>query len=171
MIDQLKLDSVNVIGWSDGGNAGLLLADQRPDKIKRLLVSGANYKASGVSKEALEGALHSIFDVNWVQDNWGEWIKSYESLSPQDDWKRYLEEGKKMWLADEYFSKSILQKISIPVLVVYGDHDIVTLEHGLEIKNAINNSQFCVLPNTSHEVFNEKPALIDKIAIEFFAQE
>ena len=44
MIDHLKLDSVYVIGWSDGGNTGLLLANYRPDKIKRLLVSGTNYK-------------------------------------------------------------------------------------------------------------------------------
>ena len=36
MIDQLKLDSAFVIGWSDGGISGLLLAHQRPDKIKKV---------------------------------------------------------------------------------------------------------------------------------------
>jgi pimeloyl-ACP methyl ester carboxylesterase len=42
-----------------------------------------------------------------------------------------------------------------------------TLEHGLEIHNTIKNSQFCVIPNCSHEVFSEKPEIITKIAIDF----
>lgn len=44
MIDHLKLDSVYVIGESDGGNAGLLLANYQPDKVKRLLISGPTIK-------------------------------------------------------------------------------------------------------------------------------
>src|SRR6516164_8546295 len=51
LIDQLKLDSVYILGWSDGGNEGLLLANYRPDKVKKLLVSGANYKSSGLGIE------------------------------------------------------------------------------------------------------------------------
>jgi pimeloyl-ACP methyl ester carboxylesterase len=46
-IDALKLDSAYVIGWSDGGNTGLILGSNRPDKIKKVLASGANYKLSG----------------------------------------------------------------------------------------------------------------------------
>ena len=168
MIDQLKLDSAYVVGWSDGGIVGLLLANNRPDKIKKLLISGTNYKLHGINEEALQGATSTIFNVNWVEANMKEWIENYKRLSPQDDWKRYLEEGKKMWFEEEYFPKSTLEAINIPVLIVLGDNDVVTLEHGIEIKNAIKYSQFCVLPNTSHEVFNEKPELINKIAIAFF---
>ena len=169
MIDDLKLDSAYVVGWSDGGNAGLLLANYRPDKIKKLLVSGANYKLNGINKEALQGATSTIFNVNWVESNMKDWIEYYKSLSPQDDWKRYLEESNKMWLEEEYFPESTLETINIPVLVVLGDNDVVTPEHGIEMKNAIKRSQFCILPNTSHEVFNEKPELINKIALDFFS--
>lgn len=169
MIDQLNLDSVYVIGWSDGGITGLLLANYRPSKIKRLLVSGVNYKVDGIPQEALDGALQTIFDTSWVQVNMKDWVDNYNKLSPQDDWKRYIREGIKMWFAKEYFPKRVLEEINIPVLVVYGDKDIVTFEHAIEIKNAIRKSQFCILPNTSHEVFKEKPELINKIAIDFFS--
>ena len=47
MIDKMKLDSAYVIGWSDGGNAALILAAKRPGKIKKVITSGANYKLSG----------------------------------------------------------------------------------------------------------------------------
>ncbi len=167
LIDQLKLDSVYVLGWSDGGNEGLLLANYRPDKVKKLLVSGANYKSSGII--GIEGADTTILNLDWLQNNWKDIIGAYKKLSPNHDWKRYFQEMGKVWTANEYFPKSILEAINIPVLVVYGDHDVITLSHGIEIKNAIKNSQFCILPNTSHFVFDEKPDLIGKIAMNFFA--
>ncbi|MGB3076737.1 MAG: alpha/beta hydrolase [Chitinophagales bacterium] len=169
LIDQLKLDSAYIIGWSDGGITGLILAHDRPDKIKRLLASGANYKSSGINQEVWDGALQTVFNPDWIQANWKDWIGNYKRLSPHGDWKRYVSEAPKMWLAKEYFPISELQSISIPVLVVMGDNDMVTFDHTIEIKSAIKNSQLCILPNTSHEVFNEKPELIDKIATDFFA--
>jgi pimeloyl-ACP methyl ester carboxylesterase len=73
-----------------------------------------------------------------------------------------------MVYAHEYYSKSIYDRINIPVMIVLGDRDDIITEHGLEMHRLIKNSQFCVMPNTSHEVFTEKPKLINKIALDFF---
>src|SRR5580704_1093447 len=42
LLDSLHLDSCYVIGWSDGGISGLLLALRHPEKVKKLVVSGPN---------------------------------------------------------------------------------------------------------------------------------
>jgi pimeloyl-ACP methyl ester carboxylesterase len=42
LLDSLHLDSCYVIGWSDGGIDGLLLAMRHPDKVKKLAITGAN---------------------------------------------------------------------------------------------------------------------------------
>ena len=63
-----------------------------------------------------------------------------------------------------------LANIKGRVLLVYGDHDVIKLEHGLEIYNAIPESRFCVLPNTPHEVFSANPALANKIGIAFLKE-
>ncbi len=42
LLDMLHLDSCYVIGWSDGGINGLLLAMRHPEKVKKLAVTGAN---------------------------------------------------------------------------------------------------------------------------------
>jgi pimeloyl-ACP methyl ester carboxylesterase len=42
LLDSLHLDSCYVIGWSDGGIAGLLLAIRHPAKVKKLVAVGAN---------------------------------------------------------------------------------------------------------------------------------
>ena len=76
-------------------------------------------------------------------------------------------ETKNYWFQKQYFPQSHLKKLKAKTLVVYGDQDLYTIEHGLEIHKAIKNSQFCVLPNCSHEVFEEKPELISQLTIDF----
>lgn len=161
-IDELKLDSLYVIGWSDGANTALILAKSRPEKVKKLIISGANYKLSGFSNEALE-ECKKVADTSFVKKELKGWIKHYEKLSSKD-WTRYISEVGQMWFKEEYFPKSDLETIKIPTLIIYGDRDMYTLEHGIEIRNAISNSQFCVIPNCSHEVFREKPKIFVELA-------
>src|SRR6185436_10330733 len=42
LLDAMKIDSAYVIGWSDGGINGLLLAIRHPEKVKKLAITGAN---------------------------------------------------------------------------------------------------------------------------------
>ena len=68
----------------------------------------------------------------------------------------------------EYFPTGVYGSINIPVMIVLGDRDMISIGHGLEMYRLIKNSQYCVLPNTTHEVFAERPNLINRIAIDFF---
>jgi pimeloyl-ACP methyl ester carboxylesterase len=163
IIDKLKLDSLYVIGWSDGGISSLILAKNRPDKVRKLIISGVNYKLEGF-KNVEESKNWT--DTNWVEKYWQHWIKYYQNLSTKD-WKRYVAEINPMWFQEQYFPKSDLEAIKIPTLVVYGDNDMYTLEHGIEIHSAIKNSQFCVIPNCSHEVFRDKPEIISQLSFDF----
>lgn len=169
LIDSLKLDSVYVMGWSDGGIAALLLAEKRPDKVKKLIAVGANY--------TLSGALPPGIDISTVvpqqPDAWEagnkEVVQRYKE-QPNRDWKKMKTELDEMWYQHEYFPKSVLTNISIPTLIVLGDKDDIVPEHGLDMHRQIKNSQFCVLPNTTHDVFAESPRLINEVALKFFKQ-
>ena len=77
-IDQLKLDSLYVIGWSDGANTALILAKNRPEKVKKMIISGANYKLSGFTKEALEDCKN-VADTSFVKNELKGWIKNYQN--------------------------------------------------------------------------------------------
>ena len=48
------------------------------------------------------------------------------------------------------WSDEQLAGITAPVLVVIGDHDFVTIEHGAVMKELIPGSQLAVLPGTTH---------------------
>ena len=167
-IDSLKLDSAYVMGWSDGGIVGILLAEKRPDKVKKVIAVGPN---NGIKAVVLPPGipLDSVkpLPINEWEKNNKEVIDQYMKALPRD-WKKLVNSLNKMWYQREYFSDSVYARINIPVMIVLGDRDDISIEHGAEMHRLIKGSQYCVLPNTTHEVFAEKPDLINKIAIDFF---
>jgi pimeloyl-ACP methyl ester carboxylesterase len=169
MIDSLKIDGCYVMGWSDGAIVSLLLADKRPDKIKKAIAVGANNGMRGfVIPDGV--TLDSIKPPSleyWATQNEKD-IKWYNTLTPKKDWKKMVNNLNRMVYAKEYFPTSVYDRINIPVMIVLGDRDMISIEHGLEMNELIKNSQYCVLPNTTHEVFTERSDLITKIAIDFF---
>jgi pimeloyl-ACP methyl ester carboxylesterase len=48
------------------------------------------------------------------------------------------------------WSDGQLAGITAPVLLIIGDHDFVTIEHGALMKELIPGSQLAVLPGTTH---------------------
>ena len=94
-----------------------------------------------------------------------------EKSPDKDNWKKYINDMKEMYAIEEVISPEILAQIKSQVMVVYGDKDVIKLEHGLEIHRAITGSEFCILPDTPHEVFSAEPELINEISIAFFKKE
>ena len=169
LIDSLKIDSGYVMGWSDGGIVSLLLADRRSDKIKKAIAVGANNGLRGfVMPEGfpVDSVKPPTLEY-WASINKKD-IEWYNTLSPKKDWRILVNNMNQMVYEKEYFPTSVYDSIDIPVMIVVGDRDMISIEHGLEMNRLIKNSQYCVLPNTTHEVFSERPDLINKIAIDFF---
>lgn len=167
LIDTLKIDSAYVMGWSDGGIIGLLLAEKRPEKIIKVVSVGANNGLRGVIPPGVDINLVKPYPMDEFEKNNKEVIEKYKKTLPRD-WKKLWNDLNKMWYQEEYFSKALYNRINVPVMIVLGDRDDIPTEHGLEMHKLIKGSQFCVLPNTSHEVFAERPDLINQIAIDFF---
>lgn len=53
-LDHLQLESVNVLGFSDGGVVGYHLASTYPDKVRKLVAVGANFRVNGLTQETIE---------------------------------------------------------------------------------------------------------------------
>ena len=169
MIDRLKLDSVYIIGYSDGGITALLLASRRPAKVKRVIASGANSKMSGIVPQVLD--YLNMVNPEFIETHQQEWLKDYLSKSPEkENWKKFIIDMIGMYSKEEIISSEQLSGIGAKVMLVFGDQDVIKLEHGIELYHAIPGSRFCVLPNTPHEVFSAKPELINKISVDFLKE-
>lgn len=138
LLDSLHKDSCYVIGWSDGGIEGLLLAINHPQKVKKLAITGANL----------------IPDADLAVDNWfvkdlDNYIDSLARLPNNEENKKLLKLARLM-VREPHISHEDLQKINCPTLVIGGDQDVVLPRHTLEIAENIKNSNLWILPNSGH---------------------
>ncbi|MCZ2484305.1 alpha/beta fold hydrolase [Aquirufa antheringensis] len=155
LLDHLKLDSVNVIGWSDGGINGLLLASRHPKKVRKLAVTGANLTPEPVKSTDA-----------WVVENEFQVIDSLSRLPLTGENKRQLKLHR--LLVDEpHISHAVLNKIQCPTLVIGGDHDVIMPRHTLEIAEAIPRSYLWILPNSGHSTPIAYKELFNSTILEF----
>lgn len=169
MIDQLNLDRLYIVGYSDGGITALLLAEKRPDKVKKIVASGINSRLDGLKPEILD--YLQLINPSFIETNQKEWLTAYQSKSPEKNkWQKYITDLTTMYAKEVFISAQTLSNIQAEVLLVYGDKDVIKLAHGIELYHNIAGSQFCVLPNTPHELFTARPELISTIGIEFLTK-
>jgi len=49
------VDKYSIVGWSDGGITGMILAGRYPDRVKKLVLIAANSYETKEDQELLEG--------------------------------------------------------------------------------------------------------------------
>lgn len=153
LLDAMKIDSAYVVGWSDGGINGLLMAIRHPEKVKKLAITGANLRPDTTAVP---------------QEIWDMVTPAYTELLAKPD-KSEMEKGGykllKLLVENPHIPLSDLQKISCPTLVIGGDHDVIKEEHTMEIYKNIPNAYLWILPNSGHSTpivySNEFNAKID----------
>ncbi len=72
------------------------------------------------------------------------------------------------WEMDGYDLLPKLQALSIPTLVIYGDHDFIPGEIATHIARAIPNAQLVTLRNCGHFAFLECPGDVRNVFNDFF---
>jgi len=138
LLDALKIDSANVIGWSDGGIEGLLLAIRHPEKVKKLAVTGANLvpDTTAVPQSIWNMVTPSYKMLKSKKNKTAEELTGYKLL-------RLLVEQPHIPLSD-------LNTIKCPTLVIGGDHDVIKEEHTMLIYKNIPRAYLWILPASGH---------------------
>jgi len=157
LLDHLALKNVDVLGWSDGGIIGLLLAIHHPDKVGMLAVMGANIAPEGAYPWAVDG----IIRVRKRLEAQAAGAKDPQALRLQLQLLDLLGNQPHIPLSD-------LAKIQIPTLVMAGDRDVIRDEHTLSIFHAIGQSQLAIFPGATHMIPEDDPALFNKTVLDFF---
>ena len=154
LLNYLKLDSVNILGWSDGGNTGLIMAMKYPEKVRRLVTMGADVFIDT-----------SVVD-KWVFKEIKQQLKEFKkdtSYRARNNWRLA-----NLLITEPNHSFSDLKSIKCPVLVMAGEKDIIKENHTKGIAQHIPNGTLMIVPNETHYFPQEKPAEFNKIVIDFF---
>ena len=154
LLNYLHIDSANILGWSDGGNTGLIMAMKYPAKVKKLAVMGA-----------------VIFSDSTVVDNWvfTELNKQINELKNDTAYKaRNRVRLINMLLTEPRHTADELKSIKCPVLVMAGEKDVIKEGHTKLIAEHIPNSTLHIGPNETHLYPIENPTAFNKAVLAFF---
>lgn len=134
--DQLKLNKVNIAGWSDGGNTGLEFALKYPEKLNKLITIGANAFPDGVDNRLTDHFENKMLVLKE--------LKKPEQFNEQ----RLL----KIMLTQPRIAKKDLNRIGNKVLVIAGDNDVIKRDHTELIAKEIPNAELKIYSNATHMI-------------------
>ncbi|WP_313032204.1 alpha/beta fold hydrolase [Soonwooa sp.] len=148
VVKQLNLSKIKIIGWSDGGNTGLIFAKNHPELIDKLVTIGANLYPEGVDESLL----------NEIKND-------FENEDNTDD-KRLL----KLMLTQPKLKPEDLNLIKIPTLVVAGETDIIKKEHTDLIQKSLPTSELLIVKKAGHYVPFEQPKILNNEILKFLTK-
>jgi pimeloyl-ACP methyl ester carboxylesterase len=161
LLDQLKLDSVNVIGQSDGGILALLLAIRHPSKISKLVASSPNLRPDSTAL------------ADWVFPLMKGDLQEANAMIEKGDHSRNWERVKRwneLMLNGPHITATELRKIARPVLIIGGDDDVIPLEHLIEIYRNIPKAHLAILPGATHFNHQKQYKRYNSLAQQFLSE-
>lgn len=152
IMDYLHLDSAYVVGRSDGGIIGLMLAIYYPEKVKKVVAFAAN-----LTPDTL--ALYPNFYNEVIRDR----NLADDMLARKDTLKNWKieQQRNRMMEFQPRITAGELKRINCPVLVMSTDRDIIKEEHTVYIYRNIMKANLCFLSGEDHYVTKNNPALFN----------
>ncbi|HEV7621712.1 MAG TPA: alpha/beta hydrolase [Flavisolibacter sp.] len=144
LMNYLEIKKASIVGWSDGGIIGLILAVKYPERVNKLFTYGTNYNVSAYKTEPFDSTLAAHFMAR-VQAN-------YRKLSPTpDDFGKLRKALGKMYSIEPDIKPDEIRTIKAPTVIACGQYEqFIKLEHFQELAHLIPNAKLVILPDVSH---------------------
>jgi pimeloyl-ACP methyl ester carboxylesterase len=155
VLDSLKINRVDAVGWSDGGIIGLDLAIRHPERIRRLVAISANYNPDGLGYTPSVEEVPRIALRYWLlAPNPAQWPDLYRNVFA-------------MWRTQPQYTLNDLGHIKAPTLVMAGEYDLIKREHTDQLAKAIPGSCESIIAHATHLVPIEKPDIVNSKILNF----
>ncbi|NME69877.1 alpha/beta fold hydrolase [Flammeovirga aprica] len=150
LINHLKIDKVNVLGWSDGGNTALIMGMKAPENLNKLAVMGAVlYNDSTSVKLEINDELNQLIKTSGSENSFQKrllyLLKEEPNINPDE-----------------------LKKITCPTLVMAGEDDYIFESHTRLIAEKIENATLHIFKGGRHEEPMRNPQRFNSTVLSFF---
>ncbi len=182
LLDSLGYDKADVVGYSLGGAVALRLAVQHPSAVRRLVLISTPFAQQGFYPEVLpqQAALSAALADQMKQT---PMYQAYAATAPDPSEFPRLLDAMGAYMRQPYDWSADARAIRGPVMLVYGDADIIRPEHMVEfyhllgggLKDAgwmrenMSPNRLAVIPGATHYEIFADPRLAD-IVLPFLNQ-
>lgn len=141
-MDEMGIEKAVILGFSDGGNIALEFALQHPERVEKLILNGANLFPNGV-KSRYQWPIEIGYRIAKLFAKTSEKAKRNAELLG-------------LMVNEPHIAPSALARLTMPVLVVAGTHDMIKESHTRLIHQSLPNAKLEILPG-DHFVANKCP--------------
>ncbi|MEM9321087.1 MAG: alpha/beta fold hydrolase [Pseudomonadota bacterium] len=152
LMDHLEIETVHLVGWSDGANIGYEISKVAPERLASHFAHAGNVTLTdaidpGVNEDPVFG--------NYVMSMGA----AYAEMSPTPDgFEDFLNGVAAMWFTDKPDGLIEAQEITVPTIVVHSQHDeAILLGHSTAIAEAMPEGELLVLEDVSHFAMLQDP--------------
>jgi len=156
LLAQLNIDSANIVGWSDGGNTGLIMAMKYPSRVKKLVTMGA---CIFIDKTVVD--KKTFRQVNKVIEKLAK-----ENAQANANIIRLYN----LLITEPRHSFEELKSVSCPVLVMAGQKDIIKAGHTRGIAANIPHAQLFIAAKETHYYPVENPRAFNQKVLAFLQE-
>ncbi len=174
IFDQLKVEKADLIGISYGGFLGVNFALTFPDRLNHivLLAPGIPNFGSPTMQWANYGMPMMLLQSRFTAKRFINGI-SMKGYSPEDPVHEQMILGminmKKLSFMRPVFTDEELKRMSVPTLLLIGDHEIMYEPHKAldSASRLIPNLKTELIPNASHFLIRDQPELTNAHILNF----
>lgn len=131
-MDYRDIEKANILGFSDGGNIAMIFAVKYPERIKKLIINGANTVPSG-----LKTSVHIGMWFVYI------FASIFAGISKKEKKTKKLFH---LMLFEPKIKTEELEKIKANTLVLVGTKDVIKEKHSEYIAKTIPNAEISFVP-------------------------
>lgn len=171
LLDRLDIGTADIFGYSMGANVALQVAIRHAEKVDQLIAASPAYASTGFApgfEMMIAGITPAMF--------------AGTPMEADPDLPTLIEKLKTLDLTPFAWPETDIAAIAAPTLLIFGDSDIVTLDHAVRMftllgggrngdMDGLSQNRLAILPATTHTaVFLQTELLLD-LAEQFLSGE
>ncbi len=157
LLNYLKIDKANIIGFSNGGTTTLQIAIRHPQVVNKMVIISGAYKR--------DGFMQGFFDFMKTApfESMPQPLKdAYLKVTPnQSGLVNMFNKDKQRMIDFKDISDDAIRNIKAPALFMVADKDVITLEHTVAMSRLVYGADLIVLPGKHGQFFGEMGSVND----------
>lgn len=155
LLKQLQIAKANIFGFSNGASTTLEIAIRHPERVNKIVVASTMYKKDGSYPWFWEMMSHPSFEQMpqiykdaflQINPNKAALMAMYNrDVARMQSFKDIKEED--------------IKAIKAPALIIMGDNDVVSPEHGVEMFRQMQKARLAILPGGHGDYIGELATL------------
>lgn len=147
LLDELNLDRVHVVAWSNGGAAALWMAHNQPSRVASITL------LASVGLQSTEGSgsywfEHAKYGFGYATLVWAaDLLPTFGILGSHSERRAFL---RNFWDTDQRPLAGVMASLQTPTLILHGRHDFLTADWGAERHHAHMPASSLVMNGSDH---------------------